>query len=204
MFDQCKQMTTDNETHTIGRRCWSAHSTRPPSIKTAKEKSKSNAMRNQNRERRRERGTWRKRWRIFLWAVRKSRPKLRAKRGEFSSSRRFWRVCEPRTIGVQGIYWRRRLSTCWTRSKRREGGVETGRGSQRPACAPFCTRRVGEEDEPSADETLRLRGKAACPRAHTHTHRRHTVRRRHKRKRAQADWYQLKHLTKTKRTKNKI
>ena len=134
----------------------------------------------------------------------KSRPKLRAKRGEFSSSRRFWRVCEPRTIGVQGIYWRRRLSTCWTRSKRREGGVETGRGSQRPACAPFCTRRVGEEDEPSADETLRLRGKAACPRAHTHTHRRHTVRRRHKRKRAQADWYQLKHLTKTKRTKNKI
>lgn len=120
-------------------------------------------------ERKRERGTWRKRWRIFLWAVRKSRPKLRAKRGEFSSSRRFWRVCEPRTIGVQGIYWRRRLSTCWTRSKRREGGVETGRGSQRPACAPFCTRRVGEEDEPSADETLRLRGKAACPRAHTHT-----------------------------------
>lgn len=163
-------MTTDNETHTIGRRCWSAHSTRPPSIKTAKEKSKSNATRDQNkREGERERDL-EKAVADFSLGGGKSRPKLRAKRGEFSSSRRFWRVCEPRTIGVQGIYWRRRLSTCWTRSKRREGGVETGRGSQRPACAPFCTRRVGEEDEPSADETLRLRGKAACPRAHTHTH----------------------------------
>ena len=66
------------------------------------------------------------------------------KREEFSSSRRFWRVCGPRTIGAQGIYWRRHDTTS------RSSGVE-GEGIIRPASSCGGGGRA----------PLRLRGKAA-------------------------------------------